>query len=102
MASPNPLVSPTSFARVLSPSLLLTAMALTEDSHHFQFSLKIVYKLDEKNFHLWRQQMEPYINVHNLTDFVVCTRILPKFLDDEVRRHGKINHAFSFWLQKDQ
>ncbi|KAI5440145.1 hypothetical protein KIW84_025479 [Lathyrus oleraceus] len=66
------------------------------------FSLKIAHKLDENNFHLWRQQVEPYINAHNLTEFVVCIRILPQFLDDAAHDSGTIIPKYSIWLQKDQ
>ncbi|KAI5415714.1 hypothetical protein KIW84_040938 [Lathyrus oleraceus] len=58
-------------------------------------------KLDEKNFHLWRQQIQPYINAHNLMDFV-CTWIPPQFIDDEARTTGNVNLTYSGWLQKDQ
>lgn len=99
MASPSSPGSPSS-AHVTPPSSPL--MAATDDSRRLQFSLKIAHKLDEKNFHLWRQQVEPYINAHSLTDLVVCTRIPPQFVDDEARRKGTVNPAYSIWLQKDQ
>ena len=94
----SPLVMPS--ASVSSPA---TPVAVVNDeSRRLHFSLKIAHKLDEKNFHLWRQQVEPYINAHNLTDLVVCTRIPSKFVDDDARRQGMINPAYSIWLQKDQ
>lgn len=58
--------------------------------------------MDEKNFHLWCQQVEPYINAHNLTEFVVCAQIPPQFLDDAARNSSTINPVHSIWLQKDQ
>lgn len=74
------------------------AMAASGDLRHFQCSLKIALKLDEKNFHLWRQQVELYINAHNLTDLVVCTHIPPQFLTDDAHGQGSVNPAYSFWL----
>ncbi|MCI67684.1 hypothetical protein A2U01_0088943, partial [Trifolium medium] len=67
-----------------------------------QFSIKISEKLGEKNFHLWRQQVEPFINAHNLTDYVVCARAPPQFVDDEARRTGTVNPAFTQWCRHDQ
>lgn len=40
------------------------ATTADEESYRLQFSLKIAHKLDEKSFHLWRKQVEPYINAH--------------------------------------
>ncbi|XP_058726500.1 uncharacterized protein LOC131597854 [Vicia villosa] len=42
-----------------------------DDSIRLQLFLKITQKLDEKNFHLWHQQIEPYINAHGLTDVIL-------------------------------
>jgi histone deacetylase 1/2 len=67
-----------------------------------KFALTISEKLGEKNFHLWRQQVEPYINAHNLIDFVVCTRIPPQFVDEEARRAGIVNPEFTVWRNRDQ
>ncbi|PNX77722.1 hypothetical protein L195_g033691 [Trifolium pratense] len=36
------------------------------------FTLRVTEKLGEKNFHLWRHQVEPYINAHDLDDFLVA------------------------------
>jgi histone deacetylase 1/2 len=67
-----------------------------------KFSLTISEKLSENNFHLWRQQVEPYINAHNLIDFVVCTRVPPQFVDDEARRTGTVNPEYTIWRNRDQ
>ncbi|MCI46042.1 hypothetical protein A2U01_0067282, partial [Trifolium medium] len=48
--------------------------------HDLNFTLRITEKLTEKNFHLWRQQVEPYINAHGLDDFLVSPTIPPRFL----------------------
>ncbi|XP_058785037.1 uncharacterized protein LOC131659945 [Vicia villosa] len=84
------------------PSPAKPSPVVSEDLHRFNFSLKLSQKLDEKNFHLWRQQVEPFINAHGLTEFVVCTRVPPRFLTDEARNSGSENPAYSAWLQKDQ
>ncbi|MCI11607.1 hypothetical protein A2U01_0032709, partial [Trifolium medium] len=36
--------------------------ASSEDSHRLKFTLQISDKLHDKYFHLWRQQVVPYIN----------------------------------------
>ncbi|KAI5426790.1 hypothetical protein KIW84_032280 [Lathyrus oleraceus] len=64
-----------------SPSTHLSDVPVSEvsksldDLTRFEFTLKIAHKLDEKNFHLWHQQIEPCINTHNLAEFVVCSRL---------------------------
>jgi hypothetical protein len=73
----------------------------TVESHKLQFSLKITEKLNEDNFPLWRQQIEPYINAHNLTEFVVCPRVPPQFLDDAARAAGTTNPAYTAWRSRD-
>ncbi|MCI06686.1 hypothetical protein A2U01_0027746, partial [Trifolium medium] len=63
-------------ANVLNPPPL---SSFREDDSSLQsnltFSLKISEKLHEKNFHVWRQQVEPYINAHGLDDFLVSPLI---------------------------
>lgn len=96
-ASPTP--APSSANVTTSPTPAISSCF--EESRRLQFSLKIAHKLDEKNFHLWCQQVEPYINSHDLTDLVVCTRVPPKFLDDKAARNGTVNPVYSTWIQKD-
>ncbi|XP_058747095.1 uncharacterized protein LOC131620091 [Vicia villosa] len=74
----------------------------SDDHRCLNFSLKILQKLDEKNFHLWCQQVESFINAHGLTAFVVCSKIPPQFLDDAARISGSENPEYTIWLQKDQ
>jgi hypothetical protein len=64
--------------------------------------LKILEKLNEDKFHFWREQIKPYINAHNLTEFVVCSRIPLQFVDDETRRSGMINPAYASWRSHDK
>ncbi|KAI5402148.1 hypothetical protein KIW84_066560 [Lathyrus oleraceus] len=66
----TPLVSPPSSARV-SPAPVPELNPY--DSRRLHFKLMIAQKLDENNFHLWRQQVEPYINAHDLTDLAVIS-----------------------------
>ena len=82
------------------PPVIPIAPSSSPSSLHF--SLKISEKLDEENFHLWRQQIEPFINAHDLTHFVVCPEIPVQFLADEDRRSGKVNPAYSSWRLRDQ
>lgn len=83
-----------------SPSPVTKQSSLTPATPcHLYFSLKIAQKVDEKNFHLWRQHVEAYINAHDLTDLVVCARVLPWFLDDDARRSGTLNLVY-FYVPK--
>lgn len=63
---------------------------------------RLCWNLMKINFHLWRQQVKLYINAHSLTNFIVCTQIPPRFLDDVARICGSVNHDYSIWLQKDK
>jgi hypothetical protein len=83
-------------------SVPVSSSLLTDSRSSLKFSLTISEKLGENNFHLWRQQVEPYINAHNLTDFVVCTRVPPQFVDDEARRTGIVNPDYTIWRNRDQ
>jgi hypothetical protein len=66
------------------------------------FTLRISEKLGEKNFHLWRQQVEPYINAHDLDDLLVSPQIPPMFLNDTDRITATLNPAYRQWRQRDQ
>ncbi|MCI34309.1 retrovirus-related Pol polyprotein from transposon TNT 1-94, partial [Trifolium medium] len=78
-----------------------TSAASSYDPHCFQFSLKISEKLTDDNFPLWRQQIEPYINVHNLTEFIVCPKIPPQYLTEADRLAGTINPSYTLWRSRD-
>ncbi|MCI27386.1 hypothetical protein A2U01_0048584, partial [Trifolium medium] len=66
------------------------------------FTLRVIEKLGEKNFHLWRQQVEPYINAHDLDDFLVAPQIPPRFLTETDRVTATLNPKYSQWRQRDQ
>jgi histone deacetylase 1/2 len=82
----------------------LTAFREDDDSFrsNLTFSLKISEKLTEKNFHVWRQQVEPYINAHYLDDFLVSPEIPPRFLTAADHLTGTLNPVYRKWRQKDQ
>ena len=92
MAAISPLQSPPSSARASLESTSVTS-PMVDDSRRLHFSLNIMQKLDEKNFHLWCQQVELYINARDLTDLVVCARVPSKFVNDAARRAGSVNPA---------
>lgn len=100
MASSSAVSPPTSAPA--STTAVPVASSVNDDLRRLNFALKIAHKLDEKNFHLWRQQVESYINARNLTEFIVCAQIPPQFLNDADCNSGTINPAYSVWLQKDQ
>jgi histone deacetylase 1/2 len=66
------------------------------------FHLRITEKLGEKNYHLWRQQVEPYINAHDLDDFLVSPQIPPMFLTEIDRTTATLNPKYRQWRKKDQ
>ncbi|PNX93215.1 retrovirus-related Pol polyprotein from transposon TNT 1-94, partial [Trifolium pratense] len=90
-------------ANVLNPPPIT---AFREDNSSNQmnltFSLKISEKLNEKNFHMWRQQVEPFINAHNLDDFLVSPVIPPRFLTADDHITATLNPEYRKWRQKDQ
>jgi histone deacetylase 1/2 len=72
------------------------------DRSNLNFTLRITEKLSEKNFHLWRQQVEPYINAHDLDEFLRPSAIPPRFLNNDDRAAAILNPAFRKWRQRDQ
>lgn len=79
----------------VSTSLVLMPMDFMEESSRLQFSLKIAQNLDEENFLLWCQQIEPYINMYGLTKFVVCTCVPLKFVNDETHTIDSVKPQYS-------
>lgn len=66
------------------------------------FTLKISDKLDEKNFLVWRQQVEPMINAHNLQSYIHFSEIPQQFLSASDREACKENPLYRNWLKQDQ
>lgn len=96
-----------SSATSLSPasvSNVSTSIGLSshDDLRHLNFTLRIAQKPDEKNFHLWHQHVELYINAYNLMEFVVCSRIPPNFLMTVLTIHVKsiLHNQFGSWKIK--
>lgn len=77
-------------------SIIVTASAPVTFSH------TLSEKLDDKNFLLWRQQVEPVIKAHRLHHYVVCPTIPPRFLTEADRDSGNVNSAYTAWEQQDQ
>jgi len=97
MAS-SPVPTPPPFAGAKTPPFHPNAIPLqsfVEDNTSFcfdlAFSLKISEKLNEKNFLVWRQQVEPYINANNLDEFLVAPIVPSWFLTAQDRATGKLN-----------
>jgi hypothetical protein len=61
-----------------------------------------IIKLNEKNFLLWRQQVNGVIIAHDLHRFVVNPQIPLQFEYMEARAQGKNSDANQQWLVKDQ
>ncbi|PNX99817.1 esterase/lipase/thioesterase [Trifolium pratense] len=66
------------------------------------FQLKISEKLDEKNFLIWLQQIEPAANAHNLSSFLYYIEIPEKFIRDSVTSAIVANPAHRLWILQDQ
>ncbi|MCI64758.1 hypothetical protein A2U01_0086016, partial [Trifolium medium] len=66
------------------------------------FTLRITEKLNETNFHLWRQQVEPYINAHGLDEFLGPSIVPPRFLTAIDHATATLNPAYRKWRQQDQ
>jgi len=67
-----------------------------------QFFYPILEKLEDSNFLLWRQQVEPVIKSHWLQRFVANPSIPVRFLTDADRDADNENPAYSAWEQQDQ
>ncbi|CAJ2642534.1 unnamed protein product [Trifolium pratense] len=100
MASQEPHID----AGTLNPPPLQTLHENETDhrKNDLNFTLRITEKLGEKNFHLWRQQVEPYINAHDLDDFLVDPHIPPRFLTETDRITATLNPNYRSWRKKDQ
>ena len=106
---PTPPPSPPPSAGAKTPLFHSNAIPLqsfVEDNTSFRsdfaFSLKISEKLNEKNFLVWRQQVEPCINANNLDEFLVAPIVPPRFLTAQDRATGKLNPEYRQWRLKDQ
>ncbi|PNY08091.1 hypothetical protein L195_g004602, partial [Trifolium pratense] len=104
-SSPTPsMVSPedTTADGVLRPPPLQSFREEPILKSDLNFTLRITEKLNEKNFHLWRQQVEPYINAHGLDDLLASPSIPPRFLNETDRTTATLNPAYRKWRQQDQ
>ena len=59
-------------------------------------------KLDDSNFLMWRQQVEPLIKSHHLQRSVANPIIPPRFLSDEDCVIGHGNPTYEDWELQDQ
>ena len=62
----------------------------------------ISQKLDDSNFLLWRQQVEPVTKAHKLQCFVASPQIPMRFLIEADCEVGNKNPAYTDWEQQDQ
>ncbi|GAU47127.1 hypothetical protein TSUD_247490 [Trifolium subterraneum] len=88
---------------VLDPPPL---QAFHEDESIFRndlnFTLRITEKLTEQNYHLWRQQVEPYINAHSLDDLIGPAPAPPRFLTVADHASATLNPLYRKWRRQDQ
>lgn len=64
------------------------------------FQLKISEKLDEKNFLVWRQQIEPVVNAHHLQSFLYHAEIPDEFIKDFITNSFSENPAYLHGFSK--
>lgn len=70
---------------------------------HFCVSLSVAPRLlDDKNFLLWRQQVEAVIKGLGLQRFVVNPEIAPQFLSENDRVASNVSEEYRRWEQQDQ
>lgn len=91
---PSPLPSP---PRQMATPASNTLVFRSVKSSLGSFSLKITEKLNDKNFLVWRQQVESYIIAHDLHHYLVVPLIPREFLSDR-----QINPVYRSWIQQDQ
>jgi len=65
------------------------------------FSTMITEKLNDKNFLLWKQQIELVITGHRLNRLLVNPSIPPPFLIEADRDAGNFSEAYVTWEQQD-
>lgn len=66
------------------------------------FSYQITAKLDDDNFPVWLQQVEPVLRADKLHRFCVSPQIPQQFLTDENRVANIENPAYQEWELQDQ
>ncbi|XP_019416970.1 PREDICTED: uncharacterized protein LOC109352047 [Lupinus angustifolius] len=66
------------------------------------FSQVISAKLSEKNYFIWKQQVEAVLASHRLERYVVNPQVPLRFLSEDDREFGRINPAFLQWEEQDQ
>lgn len=79
-----------------------TAPTTVATTASMSFQLKIVEKFDEKNFLLWRQQVDPFVNANNLQNYLYLRDIPNQFLTDDDRTTNRENPAYLTWITQDQ
>jgi histone deacetylase 1/2 len=102
--SPTPsMASPEDNDGILRPPPLTTILDNESNiKSDLNFTLRITEKLTEKNYHLWRQQVEPYVNAHGLDDLLLSPAPPPMFLNDGDRASATLNPRYRKWRRQDQ
>ncbi|KAI5429524.1 hypothetical protein KIW84_034203 [Lathyrus oleraceus] len=72
------------------------------EASHVTFQLKISEKLTEKNFPIWRQQVDPIINAHNLQDYIYFPPIPSQFVQNTNSTTLTENPQYRAWIRQDQ
>jgi len=95
--------TPLETAILTSYTVSISLFVHDQNSYGYSFviALKIYEKLNYKNFLVYHQQVELYINTHNLDDFLVLPLILSRFLTATDHTSGLLNPVNRQWRQKD-
>jgi histone deacetylase 1/2 len=77
----------------------ISIVAPSSSSSSFPHS--ITEKLNDSNFLLWKQQIDPIITSHRMMRFLIEPSIPQQFLTDEDRFLGNFSTAYLAWEQQD-
>jgi len=69
-------------------------------SPSFAVFVKIYQKLDDSNFLVWHQEVEPCIELHNYQHFIANPSIPLRFLSETDHKNGKTNPAYTLLGKK--
>lgn len=70
-------------------------------SSHVKLSHLISVKLDEKNFKLWKQQIDGVVRGHRLQRFITVPAVPPRFISNSGPTHTVESDAYLDWEQQD-
>lgn len=92
---------PHSILQSVPPPLHCFSTPLPVNPLSVNFSYAITVKLNEDNFLVWKQQVEPVLKAHRLHHYLNNSKIPPQFLSMSNRVVGIENPAYNAWELQD-